>query len=609
MNKRIVVIDTGIDVNHPIFENCNILKKAAVIKGINNNSYEMSEDFDNCEDSIGHGTAVMGILCRECPTNVEFIVIKIFESDEQTSVEMLVYALNYILLNISCDIINISLGTNIYNMDLEIVCKRIRERGTIIVSAYSNDGCISYPAAFESVIGVDISSKCKTKDDYIYLCNSPVNILAMGGNHRLAWRDSKYTIRQGASFTAPYITALIFKILQDNATPGEVMHKLKDNAIRVLDKESKENISTEFVWNSSRRIAAFPYNKEIHSIVNFSEMLNGILVDIYDNKYFRNFGKTVRNFEGSNEYKIKNIENINWQSFDMLVIGHINEIEQALNQNVKKQLLEGCLLNRKDVFCFDDVGISDENFQKFNKAGLRLMVPNKNTIKGNKGGRLYMIKSPVVGIMGTSNQQCKFTLQLLLRKKLIEIGYNVGQLGTEPTSLLFGMDSTIHFGYYGTVNREGASFVEYVNEELHKIDKKNKDIIIIGNQAGTIPRFAYNIAHLRIPELEFLVASNPDCVVLCVNIYDDITFIERSILTIENIIDTKVVAIAISPMEYKSDWYLMNEKKTMTTEDKIVSFQKILNEKFKIPAYPILFGDNIEKILGCIINYLGEQND
>ena len=604
MNKRIIVIDTGIDINHPVFKNCNVLKTMSVVKCMDGSYYEMSKE---CDDNIGHGTAVMGILSRECPEDVEFIVIKIFENDEQSSVEMLIYTLNYIFLNISCDIINISLGTNIYDVNLEKICRRIQEKGIIIVSAYSNDGCMSYPAAFDSVIGVDISSKCKTKKDYIYICDSPVNILGMGGNHRLAWKDSKYTIRQGASFTTPYISAMILKFLEENNSFSEIMSKLKDNAIKVIEGRTKENTYEEFVWDGSK-IAVFPYNKEIHSIVNFSEMIKGILVDIYDSKYFRNCGKTVHNFEGSAEYKIKNIEDIDWESFDVLVIGHINEIEGAINKDIKRQLLDGCLLNKKDVLCFDDIGILDEDYQNFNNINLKLMVPNKNIIRYNKGGRLYMIKSPIVGVMGTSNQQCKFTLQLLLRKKLLEIGYNIGQLGTEPASMLFVMDSTIHFGYSGTVNKEGSNFVEYVNETIYKIDKKNNDIIIVGNQAGTIPRFAYNVAHLRLQELEFLIATNPDCVVLCVNIYDDIDFIQRSILTIENVIDTRVVAIAISPMEYKSDWYLMNEKKTLAADDKIFSFQKVLNRRFNIPAYPILSGDNIENIASCIINYLGEYS-
>ncbi|MDE6947171.1 MAG: S8 family serine peptidase [Anaeroplasmataceae bacterium] len=605
MNRNIVVIDTGVDTSHSCFNGCAISKKLSVVKNMNGDNYEMSTE---CKDSIGHGTAVMGILTRECPKEVAFTIIKVFDKSEQTSIEMLVYALNYILRNISCDIINISLGTSIYDENLEKICKQIRDKGIIVISAYSNDGCISYPAAFDSVIGVDISSKCKNKRDYIYICNSPVNILGMGGNHRLAWKDSKYMIRQGASFTTAYVTAIILGFLIEKNNPKEIVSELKRNAIKVVDGETVKDSKKEIIWNMGRRIAVFPYNKEIHSIVNFSEMIDGNLVDVYDSKFFRNCGKTVRNFEGSNQYTIKNIDKIDWEKFDILVIGHIAEIEAAINEKIKRQLLEGCLFNHKDVFCFDDVGIEENDYENFSNAGLKLMIPNKNVSKYNKGGRLYLIGTPVVGIMGTSNQQCKFTLQLWLRKKLIEVGYDVGQLGTEPASVLFGMDGTIHFGYSGTVVKEGTFFVEYINEEIHKIDQKNKDIIIVGNQAGTVPRFAYNVNHLRLMELEFLLAANPDCVVLCVNIYDDLKFIFRSIQTIENIIDTKVIALAISPMVYKSDLYLMNEKKTLADDKEIKSFQTLLAEKFHIPAYPILQEDNVENILNCIIEYFGEEN-
>ena len=61
-------------------------------------------------------------------------------------------------------------------------------------------------------------------------------------------------------------------------------------------------------------------------------------------------------------------------------------------------------------------------------------------------------------------------------------------------------------------------------------------------------------------------------------------------------------------MVYKNDLYLMNEKKSLADEGEIVSFQTLLIEKFHIPAFPILQGDNVENILNCIIDYLGEEN-
>lgn len=599
MKKHIVVIDTGVEIDHPVIDSKRIKSTLGVKKDNNSNSYKMVNE---CIDQIGHGTAVLGILTQECDYDINFSVIKIFGNDEATSIEMLFFALNYVYEHIECDIINTSLGTNIYDKNLESICKKITDKGIIIVSAFSNDGCISYPAGFDSVLGVDISSQCKNKFDYYYVENSPVNIIAMGVNHRVGWKQSSYTIRQGASYSTPYITAIIIRLLSESNSIDEALEKFKNNSIKIINYD---NYTSRIKIKSDQKIAAFPYNKEIHSLVNFAEMINGELVDIYDNKYFRNCGKTVTNFIRSKKYIIKNIEDIDWNSFDLLIIGHIKEIELSLKQDIKKTLLEKCLKHNKNVFCFDSSKIEESFFPLFKEKGLELILPSNVPDIYNKGGRLYMMKTPVLGIMGTSNQQAKFTLQLFLRKKLIELGYKVGQLGTEPSSAIFGMESTVHFGYHGTVKKDGIIFVEHINNELHFIDKMDKDIIIVGNQAGTVPRYAYNIDHLRIPELEFLLAANPDCVILCVNIYDDRDYIDRTINAIENIIDTRVIALAVSPMMYKGDWYLMNEKKTLVSEEKMNDIIDEFKRHFNIPAIPILGENNIKKLTQYIIDFFG----
>lgn len=56
----------------------------------------------------------------------------------------------------------------------------------------------------------------------------------------------------------------------------------------------------------------------------------------------------------------------------------------------------------------------------------------------NQFGKLYLVNKPVICVAGTSSSQGKFSLQLSLREKFISAGYRIGQLGTEPTSLLFG---------------------------------------------------------------------------------------------------------------------------------------------------------------------------
>ena len=45
----------------------------------------------------------------------------------------------------------------------------------------------------------------------------------------------------------------------------------------------------------------------------------------------------------------------------------------------------------------------------------------------------------MLAIVGTSPSQGKYNLQLALRRRFLNDGYEIGQIGTEPTAQLFGM--------------------------------------------------------------------------------------------------------------------------------------------------------------------------
>lgn len=94
-------------------------------------------------------------------------------------------------------------------------------------------------------------------------------------------------------------------------------------------------------------------------------------------------------------------------------------------------------------------------------------------------GKLYRISKPILCEVGTSSKQGKFSLQLAISEQLVKFSYNIGQLGAEPSSLLFGMDECFHFGYSSDCNLPIDNIVSYVNQ----ISQKDSDIIISGCQS------------------------------------------------------------------------------------------------------------------------------
>lgn len=132
------------------------------------------------------------------------------------------------------------------------------------------------------------------------------------------------------------------------------------------------------------------------------------------------------------------------------------------------------------------------------------------------------VEQPILGVLGTSSKQGKFTLQLQLRKCFLDAGYKVGQVGSEPSSELFGMNKVIPFGYNSTTYLKEEAFIEYINKCLYQISLEEPDIIIGGAQSGSIPKYMFNVSLYNLKSIEFLLGLNPDGIVFCVNIYDEL---------------------------------------------------------------------------------------
>jgi len=87
--------------------------------------------------------------------------------------------------------------------------------------------------------------------------------------------------------------------------------------------------------------------------------------------------------------------------------------------------------------------------------------------------------------VGTGKRQGKFTLQMNLSKYLSNLGYLVGKLGTEPNSMLLGMDAMIANGFGNDILLENAKEVVLANTFLSTMN--SYDLVIVGTQSQILP--------------------------------------------------------------------------------------------------------------------------
>lgn len=557
--------------------------------------------FDNCDDLLGHGTAIAFQLSKLID-NLKIYSIKVFEYNHRTTEEDFLLALHYVLDNLNVDIVNISAGITMINnySSLEEIVNRLDETGTILVSAFDNCGVSSYPACLDSVIGVKWDSLCTSAKSHIYVENSEVNVLGFGGIQRLLWNDGTNKSVSGSSFAVPYITAKLANWIFENCIKKDNMRSVKarkflmESADKVISfpKKNFDRIQNKLTRDIDKikKVALFPFNKEMHAIIANSDLLPFDIMGIYDPLQMGRCGKKVSECcycPRDSDLTIKLIEKIDWEeNFDTLILGHLSLLNSLFKENLENDLIDKCLKFRKNIYAFDELSIDSNLYNKFKQKGLFIdffALDNSET-KDASFGCLHYISAPVIAVVGTSSRQGKFNLQLELRRRFINDNYNVVQLGTEPSSLLFGMDMVYHNGYGSSLKLTQKEELIYINRELWEASK-DADIVIVGTQSHILPISYGNVGFISFSNQALLSACLPDCFILCVNATDDENHIKRTIKYLESSFESPVVALVVFPISKDYKWSINGNFVRTMGKAELDSTCNRMMETFKIPVY------------------------
>ena len=109
------------------------------------------EKNEDIYDTSGHGTACASMIVSECPY-VDIVSIGILDGNGKSNLAALEFALES-LINSDVSIINMSLAFNILvDQKLYRILKKLSEQNVTIIASMSNEGNVSYPAAYDNVI-------------------------------------------------------------------------------------------------------------------------------------------------------------------------------------------------------------------------------------------------------------------------------------------------------------------------------------------------------------------------------------------------------------------------------------------------------------------------
>lgn len=589
----VVIIDSGFDVE---MDPC--------VTGISIDSMGQNLTIGkDLSDKIGHGTIIFTII-RKQANDKKYFLIKMPDNNGDSS--SLIFALEYVKENVKCKFINMSLGIKTCDdlHGLYSICKELKQKGVVIVSAFDNEGCIAYPAAFDCVIGVDSKTDFKTAMELDYVEDSYVNVLAKGNIQRLRLNSNQILFVGGASIACAYVTGMLASADNEHVCFDSSLEYLKKKARFIYKKKNKVEYSDNKYFSISNAVV-FPFSKESQAFLRFAERLSFKIKGYYDVRYSGKVGrKLTQYYEGARPNEvIMDIDQVQLDGIDTVIIGHLEELNKVLGKNYLEQLVKVAIDNKINIVSFDPL---TDYVNVLNAAGVKYYYPyvDSNSIEKYTFGKLFKISKPVVCIFGTSSQQGKFSLQNSLISVMEKAGYNVGSIGTEPHSLLFGYDVVFPMGYNSSVYLQNNEIVLYLNEQISKMCFSGKEIIIASSQAQTIPYYFNNILEFPPMQSYFAFGIHPDAIVLCVNYHDEVDYIKNTLYALKGLTDAEIVALVVYPITRAKDWNgVYGNSKYTITEEEFKNKASELEEVFHMPVYLLGNKNHLDCLCKNIIDY------
>ena len=234
----VAVIDDGIDVQHPDLKG-NIVKPYNILKG-------------NSKIPVGqHGTHVGGIIAASANNRIgvsgvapeaKIMPINVFEGEIAYTSEI-IEGIEYAVKN-GADIINMSLGMEMYSRALNEAIQSAYKKGVLIVAAAGNDGVykVNYPAGYNHVIAVGATTQYDVMARYSNYGKS-VDILAPGTDILSTLPKGKYGTYSGTSMATPVVAGVAALIWSKE--PGlsneQVTYRLLQTAKPVKNARTRDD--------------------------------------------------------------------------------------------------------------------------------------------------------------------------------------------------------------------------------------------------------------------------------------------------------------------------------------------------------------------------------
>lgn len=103
--------------------------------------------------------------------------------------------------------------------------------------------------------------------------------------------------------------------------------------------------------------------------------------------------------------------------------------------------------------------------------------------------------------------------------------------------------------------------------------------------------------------MEFLMGIKPDGVILCINSFDEVEYLKRTINVLENLYETKVISLCLFPLTYENNWAGNSGLRRKITEIEKKVFIKNATNAFGKPVYCMDSEEEMDELFESVLNY------
>ncbi|WP_253720832.1 S8 family peptidase [Bdellovibrio bacteriovorus] len=265
----VAIIDTGVDVNHPLIRDHLWVNPNDQKNTIDDDGNGYADDLhgwnfvsnnSDISDNHGHGTHVAGIILQKAKTQkVKFMILKYYDPLQSGDDNLLatVKAIRY-ATKMKADIINYSGGGDSRSPLEEAAIRDAQKQGIVFVAAAGNEGRDTdrvgyYPAGYRlsniiSVAAVDSRKRLLASSNY---GSKSVDIAAPGKNVFSSLPGGRYGFMTGTSQATAWVSGLVASLLarsEKSLRPEDIKRYLEQSATkdRMLTKKirTQARIST-----------------------------------------------------------------------------------------------------------------------------------------------------------------------------------------------------------------------------------------------------------------------------------------------------------------------------------------------------------------------------